>query len=208
MATIFFRKLLIHINSLVARDSHDQPVEATPEPHMNTNSPRGTSAADASGERHWANASAPELVEYILARYHAVHRELLPELIRLARKVEQVHADSADCPHGLADHLSGMAQGLESHMRKEEDVLFPMLASGQGALAGAPITVMRMEHDEHEAALRRLAGMTDDLRPPPVACATWRALYAGLQTFRRDLLAHIQTENEILFQRFAPAAVN
>jgi len=36
---------------------------------------------------------------------------------------------------------------------------------------------------------------------------TWRALYDGLRTFRQDLTTHIHTENTILFERFAPAAV-
>ena len=164
--------------------------------------------ADTSGERDWQDASATELVEHILARYHAVHREQLPELIRLARKVEQVHGDRADCPHGLAEHLSAMAQELESHMRKEEDVLFPMIVRGQGPRAGAPINVMRMEHDDHGVALRAMEAMTNDITAPAGACTTWRALYTGLRTFRVDLMAHIHTENNILFERFAPAVVH
>ena len=164
--------------------------------------------ADTSGERDWQDASATELVEHILARYHAVHREQLPELIRLARKVEQVHGDRADCPHGLAEHLSAMAQELESHMRKEEDVLFPMIVRGQGPRAGAPINVMRMEHDDHGVALRAMEAMTNDITAPAGACTTWRALYTGLRTFRADLMAHIHTENNILFERFAPAVVH
>ena len=164
--------------------------------------------ADTSGERDWQDAPATELVEHILARYHAVHREQLPELIRLARKVEQVHGDRADCPHGLAEHLSAMAQELESHMRKEEDVLFPMIVRGQGPRAGAPINVMRMEHDDHGVALRAMEAMTNDITAPGGACTTWRALYTGLRTFREDLMAHIHTENNILFERFAPAVVH
>ncbi len=33
------------------------------------------------------------LIDHILARYHEVHRRELPELIRLARRVEAVHRD-------------------------------------------------------------------------------------------------------------------
>jgi regulator of cell morphogenesis and NO signaling len=165
------------------------------------------SRAAAGGERDWDEATPAELVDHILARYHEVHREQLPELIRLARKVEQVHGERAECPRGLADHLAAMAQELESHMRKEEDVLFPMIKQGDGRLCGAPVTVLRMEHDEHGAALRRLEALTDGITPPRAACTTWRALYAGLRTFRQDLVAHIHTENNILFERFAPAAV-
>lgn len=163
-------------------------------------------AADAT-EPGWSTAPDAALVDHILARYHAVHREQLPELIRLARKVEQVHGERPDCPRGLADHLTQMAQELESHMRKEEEVLFPLIARGHGAMAGIPIQVMRGEHDAHGAELRRLEALTNGITPPPGACTTWRALYTGLATFRADLMQHIHTENNILFERFAPAAV-
>lgn len=153
-----------------------------------------------------AEMSAQQLVAHVLARYHDVHRRQLPELIRLARKVEQVHGERADCPHGLAEHLSAMAQELESHMRKEENVLFPMIVAGRGAMAAMPIGVMRMEHDDHGVALRMLEQLSNGMQAPLDACATWRTLYAGLRTFRDDLLAHIALENEELFERFAPAA--
>ena len=118
----------------------------------------------------WSAATDTALVDHILERYHAVHREQLPELIRLARKVEQVHGDRAECPHGLADHLAAMAQELESHMRKEEMVLFPMITRGQGAMATAPVSMMRHEHDDHGVALRNLETLTDGITPPRGAC--------------------------------------
>lgn len=156
--------------------------------------------------QNWNAAPDAALVEHILVRYHAAHREQLPELIRLARRVEQVHGGHGDCPHGLADLLHGLQQELETHMRKEEMVLFPMIARGQGQLASAPIGVMRIEHDEHGAALHALATLTRELTPPDNACGTWRALYTNLRAFREDLMAHIHTENNILFERFTPAA--
>lgn len=146
-----------------------------------------------------------ELVKHILRRYHAVHREQLPELIGLAQKVESVHADSHNCPHGLAAHLEALAQELDGHMRKEEMVLFPLISRGQGAMAAMPIQVMRTEHDEHNAELQRLAELTNDITTPEGACTTWRKLYQGLREFRADLLAHIDTENNYLFERFSPA---
>ncbi|MBF6631652.1 MAG: iron-sulfur cluster repair protein YtfE [Comamonas sp.] len=155
----------------------------------------------------WSQTSDTELVEHLLTRYHAVHREQLPELIRLARRVEHVHGEREDCPHGLADHLDAMAQELESHMRKEEVVLFPMIKRGQAEMASMPISAMRAEHDDHGVELRRLAALTHDITTPRDACTTWRALYMGLRSFRDDLMQHIHTENNILFERFAPAQV-
>ncbi|MDF3832030.1 iron-sulfur cluster repair protein YtfE [Cupriavidus basilensis] len=156
--------------------------------------------------RDWGAASAADLIVHILARYHEVHRQQLPELIRLARRVEQVHGDRQDCPLGLADHLGVMQQELESHMQKEEQILFPLLAREAGNMAGGPITVMRMEHDEHGQALQHLNLLTNDITLPRAACNTWRALYLGLRTFREDLMEHIHLENNILFDNAEQAA--
>lgn len=149
--------------------------------------------------RDWQQAPTAELVEHILNRFHARHREQLPELIRLARRVEQVHGDRAACPNGLADHLSYMAQEMESHMLKEEQVLFPLLLQGRQAMVGGPISVMRFEHDQHGQALDEIVRLTDDITPPEGACNTWQALYRGLEELRQDLMQHIHLENNILF---------
>ncbi|SDI96287.1 iron-sulfur cluster repair protein YtfE [Billgrantia gudaonensis] len=157
--------------------------------------------ANASEEHDWSAASNDELIDHILTRYHDVHRQQLPELTRMARRVEQVHGDRDACPRGLADLLAGIHQEMESHMQKEEQILFPMLRRGQGAQAQGPITVMRHEHDDHGASLEHLMVLTDDIHPPRGACTTWRALYAGLREFREDLMQHIHLENNLLFER-------
>ncbi len=45
--------------------------------------------------------------------------------------------------------------------------------------------------------------MTGNMEPPADACASWRALYAGLRKFSDDLKEHIHTENNILFPQFS-----
>jgi len=156
--------------------------------------------SDPSTEPDWRHEPAGKLIEFILERYHERHRDQLPELIRLANRVEQVHGNKADCPVGLAEHLWNMQQELESHMLKEEQILFPMLQRNiQLPQTQGPIAVMRFEHDQHGAALERLAELTDDITPPANACNTWRALYRGLEELRGDLMQHIHLENNILF---------
>lgn len=156
-------------------------------------------AGGAAAERDWSVAPAGELIDHILARFHDTHRAQLPELIRLAERVEHVHGGKSACPRGLAAHLQVMLENMESHMQKEEQVLFPLLAQGHGAMAGGPIAVMRMEHDQHGEALEQLAALTQDLTLPPEACNTWTALYNGLRSLREDLMEHIHLENHILF---------
>jgi regulator of cell morphogenesis and NO signaling len=153
-----------------------------------------------------ATASPPQqpidLINHILTRYHAVHREQLPELVRMARRVEAVHRDNPDVPVGLAAHLETMEIELLKHMEKEEQVLFPMLLSGRSARVDGPLGVMRDEHTHHGEQLERLMTLSHDISPPPGACNTWRALYAGIAQLSDDLVSHIHPENNLLFPKF------
>jgi regulator of cell morphogenesis and NO signaling len=147
------------------------------------------------------------LIAHILTRYHEVHRRELPELVALARRVEAVHARHPDVPRGLADLLERTQQELESHMRKEELILFPAMARAEAADGGleAPISCMRHEHDDHGANLRELEALTRDFTLPAGACRSWRALYAGTVKLVDDVMEHIHLENNLLFPRFAPS---
>ncbi|WP_286804380.1 MULTISPECIES: iron-sulfur cluster repair protein YtfE [unclassified Marinimicrobium] len=158
--------------------------------------------AQADGARgDWADADNAELIEHILTRYHDVHREQLPELIRLSQRVELVHGGHPECPSGLASHLEGLLAELENHMAKEEQILFPMISRGMLGMAGGPVGMMRHEHDEHAQGLARIHELTRGINLPVGACNTWRALYLGLATFEVDLMDHIHLENNILFDR-------
>jgi regulator of cell morphogenesis and NO signaling len=143
-----------------------------------------------------------ELVDHILVRYHAVHREQLPELIRMARRVEAVHRDHPEVPTGLADFLETVEAELLEHMAKEENILFPLLQSGGHPRVSHPIAVMRHEHTCHGEQLERLAQFTHQHTPPVGACNTWRALYAGTAQLTEDLISHIHLENNMLFPPF------
>ncbi|MCB2016910.1 MAG: iron-sulfur cluster repair protein YtfE [Hydrogenophaga sp.] len=147
------------------------------------------------------HADPATLIDHILTRYHAVHREQLPELIRMARRVEAVHHDHPQAPHGLAKLLEAMEVELLEHMEKEEQILFPAIEAGQPGLAG-PITGMRMEHTGHGEMLEQLTSLTREHTPPPGACNTWQALYAGTADLGRDLVDHIHLENNLLFPVF------
>ncbi|MBV7454079.1 iron-sulfur cluster repair protein YtfE [Acidovorax sp. sif1233] len=151
-------------------------------------------------------ASPGALIDHILARYHEVHRAQLPELIRMARRVEAVHRDNPMVPAGLADLLEDMHGELLSHMAKEEQVLFPMLKAGGNPFVGQPIGMMRAEHVDHGAALDKLNALTNDATPPQGACNTWRALYAGIAQLGDDLVNHIHLENNVLFPPFEAGA--
>lgn len=146
-----------------------------------------------------ADWSAGELIEHIIRRYHVPLREEVPRLCALARRVERVHHEKPDCPHGLADHLEDMREAVEAHLDKEEQILFPMIRAGQGHVAHMPVQVMVQEHHDHAANLERVRRLTHDLRLPDSACATWQALYRGLADLELELMEHIHLENNVLF---------
>ncbi len=150
--------------------------------------------------------TADALIDHILIRYHDVHRAQLPELIRMAHRVETVHQSNPHVPAGLAQLLEDIQQVMLEHMEKEEKVLFPMLKAGGNPFVGQPIGMMRAEHVSHGAALDRMNALTNDATPPPGACNTWRALYTGIAQFNEDLINHIHLENNVLFPAFEQAS--
>lgn len=148
-----------------------------------------------------------ELIALIEARYHAVHRRELPELLRLARRVAVAHRNHPALPAGIVAHLERMSVELEAHMQKEEQILFPLMRSGGHPMIAQPIATMLAEHDDHGVHLRGLETMTNDFTAPDDACPTWRALYIGAKKLADDLMEHIHLENNVLFPRFLPEAV-
>ncbi|MCE9734605.1 iron-sulfur cluster repair protein DnrN [Neisseria meningitidis] len=138
-------------------------------------------------------------MHYILQRYHNVHRAQFEELVPLAQKVVQVHADTF--PAEIARLLADMQNELLMHMMKEERMLFPMINQGVGRGAAMPISVMMHEHEEHDRAIARLKELTDNFQAPEGACGSWTRLYALAKEMVEDLNDHIHLENDILFAR-------
>jgi regulator of cell morphogenesis and NO signaling len=149
----------------------------------------------------WDERPLADLIEHLVGFYHRRLRSELPELIALAARVETRHRAKPSCPRGLAAHLAGMHESVLEHLAKEERVLFPLILSGRGALAAAPINVMEVEHEDHRATLQRTRQLTAGLVAPADACTTWRALYLRLEELERELMEHIHLENNVLFCR-------
>lgn len=143
-----------------------------------------------------------DLIQHLINDYHEKHRVDLPEAIIMARRVESVHADKSDCPHGLADLLLNMSQEMESHMLKEERVLFPaILENADAGWLINPIMGMRSDHEDLGRDIEKIEKITNNFTPPAEACNTWRALYLLVQTFTNELMEHVSLENNVLFPR-------
>lgn len=150
----------------------------------------------------WELRPQAELIDHILDRFHDGLRRDMPALIAAARKVERVHAEKPSVPVGLADELEAFWAEMQSHMLKEEKVLFPMLYRGaRGPQVHMPVRVMEDEHDSHGVHLERIRTLAHNFDIPAHACATWSALYRGLAHVEAELMQHIHLENNVLFPR-------
>jgi regulator of cell morphogenesis and NO signaling len=153
-------------------------------------------------QRRWDEAPLEDLIDHILDAYHRPLDEELPRLEAMAHKVYNVHGEKN--PDLFAELLTvylTLKSELEQHMMKEEQILFPMIRQGRGAMADGPVSVMMHEHDSAGNALRRLRELTNDYQPPEGACTTWRALWHGLAALETAMHEHIHLENNILFPR-------
>jgi regulator of cell morphogenesis and NO signaling len=170
--------------------------------------------ADQAAQPNWVMSPVSALIEHILAKHHAFTRNELERLDRLMAKVRGVHSERHPELVKAEALLHAMKQELLQHMFKEERLLFPYVKELENAVehdavpphaifgtVRNPIQMMSLEHDTAGEMLRELRRVTNGYALPPDACASFRALYQGLQEFEADLHEHIHLENNLLFPR-------
>lgn len=154
------------------------------------------------------------LTDYIVSNHHAYVRRVLPTVRFHAEKVARVHGGRHPELVEVASVFERVANELESHMVREEEVLFPYIKSLGAAerdghdvpapMFGSvrnPIEMMEIEHDEAGAAMHRIRQMTSGYQIPSDACTTYSVLFQELAEFEADLHRHVHLENNILFPR-------
>ncbi len=152
-------------------------------------------------DSRWDRRPLGELIEFLLTRYHEPLRPELNRLREMSRGVAEANGGEHPSLVRLADVVSTMAVELDSHLGKEENILFPWLLSGNGRMAAGPVNVMQREHDAASAQLAELRTLTSDFEAPADADDTWVELVAHLAQLDRDLREHMHLENNILFLR-------
>jgi regulator of cell morphogenesis and NO signaling len=161
-------------------------------------------------EPDWTRAQLGALIANILETHHAYLRRELPRLTEIVAKVQAVHGVRHPELTGVRQTFDSLHGELESHMMKEEQVLFPLiremesaqtLAASRGGSVRNPISVMEHEHESAGAALARLRELTNDYTPPEDGCTTYQAMLHSLAELEADLHRHIHKENNILFPR-------
>lgn len=177
---------------------------------------KSLSVVDASGtpgaERNWSRAGLGELADHIVQTHHQYLKTELPRLFGLVEKVTRVHGGDHPELFRVATIFEAFRSDMESHMMKEEKVLFPMCRQLETAVRrptfhcgslGNPIGVMEAEHEVAGRQLQEMHTLTDGFTPPEGACNTYRVMLAGLEQLEKDTHQHVHLENNILFPRAA-----
>lgn len=174
-------------------------------------------AATVPGNRaDWSSAPLHSLMDHIVGTHHEYLKLELPRLADRAAKLVKTHmekhGDSSLAP--LLETFLELKSELESHMWKEEVVLFPLIRNMESAATAGvkappahcgsvnnPIRVMEHEHASAERALEEMRRITSNYAVPDGACESHRTLFEALGVFEADLHEHIHLENGILHPR-------
>ncbi|MCB0427714.1 MAG: iron-sulfur cluster repair di-iron protein [Mangrovimonas sp.] len=154
------------------------------------------------------------LIDYIEKKHHRYVEEKTPVLKQFLDKLCKVHGQRHPELFEVNELFIASAVELAAHMKKEELILFPFIKKlfrvkldpqmvFHTSFVGLenPIAMMMNEHDKEGERFRQIAKLTNDYQAPVDACNTYRATYAMLEEFEKDLHLHIHLENNILFPK-------
>jgi len=175
------------------------------------NAPAVLRSASSQPSSDWNERPLPEVIDNIVNGHHAYTRSALSRLGPLMQKVLGRHGARHPELLRVATTFFELGAELEPHMAREEMVLFPYILAlstpGEDPpvppfqTVRNPVRMMMMQHDRAAELLAEIRATSRDLATPGDACASYAALYTGLNELRLDLLKHVSLENNVLFPR-------
>ena len=165
-------------------------------------------SGDAPGEDP-RELSTAALVARIVDRHHGYLRRQLPFLEPLVAKVAIVHGAKNPKLAELLATFRELADALEPHLDREEEVLFPALVARRPdpEIVRRELEDMHADHLTVGALLARIRSGSNGFATPEWGCNTYRVVMRELEALEGDVLRHVHLENHVLMPRFvAPAS--
>lgn len=163
----------------------------------------------------WSACALDELMGHIVERHHVHIRSELQWMDRAILRLASID-DRADANTlaPLAGIFRFFKRELELHLKKEEDVLFPMIerietAAETGAAIprftfgsiANPIGIMEEDHEGQKRQLRKILEMSGNYSGPPGQAAIFSSFTERLLALETDMQRHVYLEDVILFPR-------
>jgi regulator of cell morphogenesis and NO signaling len=173
-----------------------------------------TASLEQSTEPDFQTTTLEMLINHIVTKHHEFTRLEMARLNALLEKVCVVHGENHPELFKIQLLFRELADDLETHMGKEECVLFPYVVRMEAAVTqnarlfpppfgtvANPVRMMMMEHDRAGEMLNDMRALSSNYVPPTDGCISYKTLYAALDELEKDLHQHIHLENNILFPR-------
>ncbi|GAX89184.1 iron-sulfur cluster repair di-iron protein [Effusibacillus lacus] len=151
-----------------------------------------------------------DLIEHIVNTHHVYLQKELPLLSEYVTKILRVHGASHGELAQLHRLFHTLKMELESHLIKEEEIIFPLIAEFEQTRSEEArnkaikvIDELEKEHTGVGDILREMREITNQYTLPEGACRTYTLTFQKLEELESDLFQHIHLENNILFRRLA-----
>jgi len=163
----------------------------------------------------WSASSLHGLIEHITSRHHAYLRSELPWMERaIARAAESGGRAGSSALAPLSRTFRFFKRELELHLRKEEEVLFPLIRQMETAVnSGAgpsrysfgsianPIGILEEDHKGEGRQIEQMLDWIGNYSGPRQTAPIFGPLFDRLQALDADMRLHVHLEDEILFPR-------
>lgn len=162
----------------------------------------------------WTGVPLAELCSFIVRMYHNRFRADLPLVMAMIDNARQTNPRYTQLLTVLRGTLRRFRAEFESHMRKEEQVLFPAIRQLEDAVHGEtvaprpsfgsfhnPVYLLESEHESLGAEIQQIRRITTDYAVAEAADDNYIALMLRLQALEMELHEHMHVENNVLFPR-------
>ena len=158
----------------------------------------------------WNTQGLNQLADYVVARHHAYLRRQLPRVQILITKALHDQGDRHPELTELDKVFKTLRAELESHLVKEEELLFPVIRElvwaqqHPGAYenrVNQSIAEIGHEFDDAAHNVEVLREVIDHFENPSNACTAYQSLAEEVSNLEADLQRHEYLENEILFPK-------
>lgn len=159
--------------------------------------------------------SLHRLIATIVQRHHGYLKRELPAIEALIAEAARVEISGFQrTAASLLPLFLRFRRELESHMRREEVTLFPLIERLEAAVAagqpaprnsfgplGNAIAFMDEDHEFSHKLLHRMTEMTCNYASPPDASEQYAMAMNRLHGVAIDMDEHVQIEDQVLFPR-------
>ncbi len=158
--------------------------------------------------------STKDMISFIIETYHIPLKEILPEISTMLTRMIEVHGKEHPELELLKKCFIAFRTDMEKHLRKEEDILFPMILQLENAYTknaerpkfhcGSienPIHQMEYEHEQFDDLFKQMKHITHNFILPDDACKLFIKCYGTFLKMIEDTEIHATYENTILFAR-------